>query len=464
MTSALIVLPVPESPANSAVIPMPRAPPGRMCHSPSTRSRKRARSASAAQARPCGGQEDEVVPADPRLDASGQPLQAGGVLLAGAEADVGRGHRPAGQPGGDDRCLGGAADLPCAKAVLAHRRRDVELGAAVEGGRPQPGAARRREPRRLDDVRRTARPRRVPGADAVQHQLRRRAGQPADRIDMRLGEHIERPGDEEATSEAGLADRGGDDVVDVRRRRHAREVDDDGRHTGCMGRVDGEVDGSRLPVVDVHEGVGVGDGTRHRGGDRLVGRRDIDQHWLQDCVRRVGTEHVGRHAIGDAERPGEERSLRFLHVEQAGCDEAATLLDASPAGRARRGDAAQSERQPDADAAAGDVVVEVAVVALEAVVDVGRHRREEDAEVELVEVEARGSGAQPERGARGCGLVGHALDLDPTLTGDFGRDPHTIVVQQLVDLLVTQVEAEERVLRRRVDLPASSHDGGDTKA
>ena len=43
MTSAAIVLPVPESPANKAVTPVPRPPPGRIRQSDSTSSRLRAR-------------------------------------------------------------------------------------------------------------------------------------------------------------------------------------------------------------------------------------------------------------------------------------------------------------------------------------------------------------------------------------------------------------------------------------
>ena len=56
MTSAAIVLPVPESPANRAVTPMPRPPPGRIRQSDSTRSRLRARwSTPAAAAGPYRG-------------------------------------------------------------------------------------------------------------------------------------------------------------------------------------------------------------------------------------------------------------------------------------------------------------------------------------------------------------------------------------------------------------------------
>ena len=54
-TSADIVFPVPESPANSTVMPRPRPPPGRIPQSSSTRSRRRARPASSRRASAVAG-------------------------------------------------------------------------------------------------------------------------------------------------------------------------------------------------------------------------------------------------------------------------------------------------------------------------------------------------------------------------------------------------------------------------
>ena len=123
------------------------------------------------------------------------------------------------------------------------------------------------------------------------------------------------------------------------------------------------------------------------------------------------------------------------------------------------GDAGQPERQADADAAARHVVVEVAVVALEPVVDVGRHRGEQELDVELVEAEPGGerrAGAAPRlapSAASACASTAARL-----LGGHVVGHPDPVVAQQLVDPVVAEVQPEERVVGRGVDGPPGGDD------
>ena len=85
-----MVLPVPESPANSAVTPCPRPPPGRIRHSLSTWSRCRARAASSRSCAGDGVGEHEVGPADARLDRGGPGVRARRRSAPGRPAAAGR--------------------------------------------------------------------------------------------------------------------------------------------------------------------------------------------------------------------------------------------------------------------------------------------------------------------------------------------------------------------------------------
>ena len=88
MTSADIVLPVPESPANSAATPTPRPPPGRIRQSPEHLLPVPGPQRDLLQRGEHGGWQHEVGPADGRLDPAGEALERGPVLRAGAEAQV----------------------------------------------------------------------------------------------------------------------------------------------------------------------------------------------------------------------------------------------------------------------------------------------------------------------------------------------------------------------------------------
>ncbi len=90
ITSADIVLPVPESPANSAVTPMPAAAARRIRHSASTCSRCRARAASSRSCTEHGVGEHQVVPADAPARSRRASRSSPAAFCARAPAGAGR--------------------------------------------------------------------------------------------------------------------------------------------------------------------------------------------------------------------------------------------------------------------------------------------------------------------------------------------------------------------------------------
>ena len=160
--------------------------PGRIRHSSSTRSRCRARVGEllrswAVSPRAAPGRPSRRV----GLDAPGEPLQAGGVLGAGAGREVGsgrpvrrRGPRPAGARGrrrcatcsGAEQEVGGrrAGRPPAADVAVEHVA--PERRALRDGGRP----GRRRPAGRPRDQRRShcTRPTRITSAPGARRALR----------------------------------------------------------------------------------------------------------------------------------------------------------------------------------------------------------------------------------------------------------------------------------------------------
>ena len=170
-----------------------------MPHSSSTRSRRRARPASSRSAVGRGRGQHQVVPADGRLDATGQPFEAGSVLGPGAGPQVLDGHVLAGQPGlrvgpppppgpparrtagtassrpprPDRRGVGAEAGLPVSPAVRRTSRSRCPRPGVPSGSTPAP----RRPGRAAGPVpaaRRRPAPSRAPGRAAPRPGRRRR--------------------------------------------------------------------------------------------------------------------------------------------------------------------------------------------------------------------------------------------------------------------------------------------------
>ena len=126
-------------------------------------------------------------------------------------------------------------------------------------------------------------------------------------------------------------------------------------------------------------------------------------------------------------------------------------------GRGRQRHAGQLERDGGRRPAPADVVVEVAEERLEPRIDVGGDTDQQQVHVDLVEPERGREVAQPEDSAGLLRIVGRQLKC---LQAGRGLRPVDVLPrrrQQPVHSLVAEVEAPERVVRRRVRGPA----GGD---
>ena len=104
-------------------------------------------------------------------------------------------------------------------------------------------------------------------------------------------------------------------------------------------------------------------------------------------------------------------------------------------GRRERG-AGELEGQPDARSPPGDVVVEVAVEPLEACVEVGRQRHEQEFDVDGLEPEVPRQAAQPQFVPGRGGLVGGRLDAARAARRPRARRRACAAGEQPVDVLV----------------------------
>ena len=120
---------------------------------------------------------------------------------------------------------------------------------------------------------------------------------------------------------------------------------------------------------------------------------------------------MSRHPVGHPQRSGQEGTVAVLHQDQGSLDQRTARGEPVAGQRAGRGKAAQLEAEADRSPPPADVVLQVAVEALEARVSVGRQGDQEQLQVELIELEAAGQASQPEVGARLLGPVGLLLHL-----------------------------------------------------
>ena len=227
-----------------------------------------------------------------------------------------------------------------------------------------------------------------------------------------------RPG----AAEPGLARRGERDRRRVVGRGEAVQVQRDARPPEPRERRPAERPprGSRA-LAQVREA----EARAHRADQRLHLRDvDVDRRREQRLEQRVGGvvgEEVGDDPVRHAQGPGQHRSVRVLHEEQARADERRERAEPRPRGRVRRASraAAQLQREADARAAARHVVVEVAVEPLEPRVEVRGERDEEQLDVHGVERERPREVPQADRRAGGLRLGGVGLeDLQPGRGGE----------------------------------------------
>lgn len=204
-------------------------------------------------------------------------------------------------------------------------------------------------------------------------------------------------------AEAGRGQRGGDPGQPVALAVFA-EVDAE----GAVPQPGGEP-GDEVGVV------GVVGGQHVRHGQEVA---------VQGGVRRVVAEEVGEEPVGYAQRAGQEGAFGLLDVQQAERAQGCAGVEAGACRREVGGRPAQFQGESDGGPASADVVVEIAVERLEAPVEVGGERDEEDRRVEGVRVSraARRSSGSPSAGAgtvsAGAGAGGSAVSRCRTASSE----------------------------------------------
>ena len=461
ITSADIVLPVPESPANSAVTPCPRPPPGRIRHSVSTRSRCRARAASSRSCADTAGGEHEVVPADLGLDAPGEPLEAGGVLRPGAPAEVRRppsarrraARRPPAPRTARATCVGPEDEVrrrPAPASTRAGRPSSSCAHSASRSAGSAPARRRAAGPRR---PRAGPRCRRRPGAPgtgsgasarsasggasasastgpATMPAPRSSASRPATRDQtLGVGSDAASAGQvEPTTAVAGLGERRRGDAParcagrcragrPARPRRRAPRA--------SVGRRAGRAYGTRL---DAAPPPAPGRARRRRAGARPPGPGT-----------RSARVRNGRSASSTSTSPW----------SSSGAPRREPGPGRAPTRRARRRAPGPGRPGP----APGHVVVQVAVEPLEPAVEVGQQGDQQELDVEAVRPAPGRAGAAASSRAGRLRRVGRPLDRSARVRRRPSRRGRR-AGQQPVDRLVGEVEPAERVVGRRVVAPA----------
>ena len=372
--------------------------------------------------RTCAGQ-DQVGPRHRRLHPAGQALEPGRVLAPDAGQEVVLGDGPAVGPGPDGGRPGGAVEVLGRQPEL---RRPLDLPLVVllpppsleRPGQDEPALDRGRH-RGVHDEGHGAAPRRVPRAAAHQDERPHGGlGEGPDRRRAPVGQRLDRAGHDDAPPQACLPGQppgeAGFAVAAVEPGQVGQE-DPESRPAGG-GRGQAEP-GAPVGLADVDEGLA-------RRQRPLEGRRVADGgvdvghgHGQDQRIRLVVAQQVGGHPVGHPQGPGEERAVGLLHDDEPAVDQRPGGAKPGTAAAGRVEGAAQLEGEPDAGPAAGDVVVQVAVQALELRVEVGGQGDEQDLGVEGGEVEGPGEAAEAQVGTAGFGGVGAGLDGGEQLDG-----------------------------------------------
>ena len=325
--------------------------------------------------------QHQIVEADHRRDAAGAALELGRVLRPRAGAEVGRVTGSPRSAGLLLRRERRARDLQRAEPELGRLGGGVEASAPRRrrGSRATSRALLGRRQADLDEHRHAARRARgsseqVPYSTVGQPSSAkaRTAGAP------RADEHVERPGDETRAPQARLAARAARDRGDVGIGGEARRSSD--RRPGAESSASAA---TASPAAEPS-----------RASRRYASARPAPQ-----CARERGRVAAGgrprtRRARAAAARRGRSSPSRYIVTRSGtrrprvrngrsvssistrpGVDQRRAGLQAGARWPPGQRHAGELEREPDARAAAADVVVQVAVERLEARVEVGRERR-----------------------------------------------------------------------------------------
>ena len=334
--------------------------------------------------------------------------------------------------------------------VLRRRRRRPELAPLV-------GA----EGRDFHDHAGGVRPARVPARRAVQDGERGAVGERPEVVHAAgvLGQLVDRTGDQHAAAEQRLPVGGHRHLGDALRAAEAGEVDAHRRPSlpaaSGAGQLGGAARRRRPQVQHVHA---LADGRRDHAGVLGLDGVDGGEHVDEGLVGGVAAEQVGDHAVGYPQDAAQQRPALVVHLDETAPHQPGTGPQPVPGRRGPRRQPGHPQRQAHGRPAARHVVVEEAVERLEALVDVGRGGDEQQLLVDRVEHRLGPERHQPRRQllrlgvALGGGAAGVRFgDLLVAAAGG----------EQRVDLVVREVEAEERVVEGRVGGPAPVDDGLD---
>ena len=321
-------MPVPESPAKSAVIPRRRLLPPPMPHSPRTLSRWRARavsswscaslsSGSTRSSQLATGSIRRASRSRPAAFWARAPLEMSATVIGRAAATVAR-----------------RADC-AARAIWSGASRNARVTTA---GSNSTGRSPLSEPshsswrsaivghRRVEQQRRLARPRRIPRPVADEDHRRPALGEGAHRCRAAFGQDLDRPRDDAGAAQPGLAGGGGRDVARVRRSvpRRARSSWRTGRPS-CCERRGGERSGRtrRRARARSTSGIPPSIARANRSTSPIGAGARLDEDVRDRGIRLVVAEQVRGHAIRDPQRAGQERPVRVLDEDEPARDEGA---------------------------------------------------------------------------------------------------------------------------------------------
>ena len=329
MTSADMVLPVPESPANSAVTPCPRPPPAphpprRPAPCPGAGPERRARAAPGAptaastrSSQPTSGSIRRASRSRPAAFCARTPAPqvVGGHRRrrrASAEASGGP-HGPADLPGPERR---GAPPRSRVQPAPSPRWCRQQGAAASRGPRTGASTSQRCAPRSRPGPRSPARPAAPGRVGTAGAAGRAGADSPAPRP-------ARRPGRLRAAAPPGAAT--GTGSTGSRLARPAAP----GRATTAARPVSAQRGHAAASPVPHRRSRRCDDATARPRRARARAARPAAASYARDRsaarqhggVRGVVPEQVGRHPVGDAQRPGQERPVGVLDDQQAGVDQ-----------------------------------------------------------------------------------------------------------------------------------------------
>src|SRR5689334_13179518 len=133
----------------------------------------------------------------------------------------------------------------------------------------------------------------------------------------------------------------------------------------------------------------------------------------QIWVKPIVAEKKGCDAIRDAQRTAEERTVWIVDLKQPTADQRARARKARPVVRYGRRQARQLKGQADRCSAPADIVVEVAIKALKARIDVRRQGDQQELDIEAVEAEC------PSQAAKRKPCVGSIDGVGPRLDSSY---------------------------------------------